>query len=75
MTKKDRKIIDDSEANGTPIFVLTAKDKLSLETILGYHYQCREAGCSEEHIKNAMLRANEFEDWQGENKDKVKLPD
>jgi hypothetical protein len=73
MTKKDKKIIEDSEARGIPIFVLTAKDKLSLDGILAYQALCKEAGCSKEHVDGVIRRANEFEDWQGENR--TKLPD
>lgn len=33
MTEKDKKIIEDSEREGIPIFVLTAKDKFTLDTL------------------------------------------
>jgi hypothetical protein len=40
MTKKDEKIIKDAEAQGIPIFVLTAKDLLSVNTIKNYRTDC-----------------------------------
>ena len=75
MTEKDKKIIVDAEKNGTPIFVLTAKDKTSYETILDYHMRCVEAKCDKEHLISIGIRATEFHDWQLMNKNKVKLPD
>jgi len=71
MTTKDKKIIEDSEAKGIPIFVLTAKDSLALDAILAYHKLCKDAGCSKEHTDGVMRRASEFEDYEGNKK----LPD
>jgi hypothetical protein len=75
MKAKDKKIIEDAERDGIPIFVLTAKDKVSLETLYDYEENCRRMGCDAKHINGIILRANEFEDWQIDNHDKVKLPD
>jgi len=75
MVPKDKKIIEEAERDGIPIFVLIAKDKVSLDTILYYEDKCRDAGCNAKHINDIVFRAYEFEDWQEENKDKVKLPD
>lgn len=75
MTTKDRKIIEDSEANGIPIFVLTAKDLLSWKAINLYRTQCAHNLCKPEHLKGITNRLVEFKAWQKANPDKVKLPD
>jgi hypothetical protein len=75
MTNKDKKIIEDSEAQGIPIFVLTAKDFVSTSTINRYRDLCRAEECDIAHIAEIGTRIDEFRKWQKENPDKVKLPD
>jgi len=74
MTAKDKKIIEDAEKQGIPIFVLTAKDKVSLDTIIAYRDACEEI-CSNEHYRGIEARIDEFAEWQELNFDKVKIPD
>jgi hypothetical protein len=74
MTPKNKKIIEDSEAQGIPIFVLTAKDKKSVKAIEEYISACIPY-CSISHISGTHERLDEFRDWQKANPDKVKLPD
>lgn len=74
MTAKDKKIIDDAEKQGIPIFVLTAKDKVSLDTIIAYRSACAEI-CSNKHNIGIKARIDEFAEWQELNSDKVKIPD
>lgn len=75
MNKKDQKTINDSEREGIPIFVLTAKDKLSLKAIKEYFTVCSEESCASEHLIGINDRIEEFKWWQENNPDKVKLPD
>ena len=75
MTKKDTKIIKDAEQNGTPIFILTAKDELSTDTIQEYMELCGKAGCSKNHIQAVYDRKSEFMRWQNHYQERVKLPD
>ena len=75
MNKKDQKIIADAEREGIPIFVLTAKDKLSAEALQQYWSACDLESCNPGHIIGVQQRINEFEAWQRANMDKVKLPD
>jgi hypothetical protein len=75
MTTKDKKIIEDSERDGIPIFVLTAKDRLSPDTIRDYFTLCHASHCNIDHLKNILDRTKEFENWQKGNTNKVKLPD
>lgn len=75
MNPKDKKIIEDSERAGIPIFVLTAKDFNSVFTIEDYLYRCELTNCPEEHKKGILVRIKEFKDWMAANKNKVKLPD
>jgi hypothetical protein len=75
MTPKDKKIIEYSESRGIPIFVLTAKDFLSVSAIAAYREYCKAEECPQSHISEIGARINEFKDWQKANPDKVKLPD
>ncbi len=73
MTEKDKKIIEDAERDGIPIFVLTAKDVASVSTLLSYKDICKWAHCRNSHICAVGDRIAEFIDWQRDNSDKVKL--
>ncbi len=75
MTPRDKKIIEDSEREGIPIFVFTAKDILSAQAIQDYILHCRAKGCNEAHTDGVYDRLLEFQEWQGANPGKVKLPD
>ena len=75
MTPKDKKIIEDSEARGIPIFVLTAKDMISVSTIQHYRTLCKTEECGIDHIKEVSERIDEFRNWQVKNPAQVKLPD
>lgn len=75
MTKRDAKIIKDAEEQNIPIFVLTAKDDLTLDVLDYYSDAAKDAHCSEEFIKGVDARLREFTIWQQTNVEKVKLPD
>jgi hypothetical protein len=75
MTPKDKKIIEDAERLGIPIFVLTAKDMCSTNTIGDYYKRCFKVECSKEHLNGIIHRKKEFDLWQLQNQGKVKLPD
>jgi len=75
MTPKDKKIIEDAEKAGIPIFVLTAKDLLAADIIRSYGFACLTNHCPDEHIKGVAIRMREFHSWKAKNPDKVKLPD
>lgn len=75
MNAKDKKIIEDAEREGIPIFVFTAKDVLSLDVILDYEVKCFRAKCGINHTEGVHERFNEFLNWQKENSGKVKLPE
>jgi len=75
MTKKDKRIIENAEAKGIPIFVLVAKDRVSRQTLADYAANCRIAGCKEEHLSEIRERITEFSEWQRNNPNELKLPD
>jgi hypothetical protein len=75
MTKKDKKIIEDSEARGIPIFVMTAKDFISVSTIQHYRTLCKAEECGIDHLKEISERIDEFRAWQVAHPGQVKLPD
>ena len=74
MTAKDKKIIEDSERDGIPIFVLTAKDANSITPLYSYFGKCMDK-CENAHSRGILNRIVEFMQWQNEHPDKVKLPD
>jgi hypothetical protein len=75
METKTLKIIADAQRDNIPIFVLTAKDKLSIEAIEHYWSICDLDNCEPAHIVGVQQRINDFQAWQSANPDKVKLPD
>jgi hypothetical protein len=75
MTEKDKKIIEDSEREGIPIFVFTAKDTLSVNALAEYYQVCMKEKCTPDHITGIATRIGEFRQWQLRNKSQVKLPD
>jgi hypothetical protein len=75
MTEKDKKIIEDSEKAGIPIFVFTAKDICLIPTLREYQMFCRFAGCDRDHIDGVELRIREFKKWQAANPHLTKKPD
>jgi hypothetical protein len=64
-----------------PLFVLRGKDKLANRTVRYYAQVCCFLGVTTNNKalveigEKAKLVALEMEQWQRENKDKVKLPD
>lgn len=75
MVKKDKQLIEDAEKNGTPVFVLSAKDDVSYFALEAYYNHCVAAKCTKVHCDAVMERIKEFTEWQTSNPDKVKLPD
>lgn len=74
MTEKDKKIIEDAEREGIPIFVLTAKDKIALQALIEYRDSCGVI-CSNEHYQGIEKRIDEFAEWESNNLNKMKIPD
>ena len=74
MTEKDKKIIEECEKTGEPIFVLRAKDKYALETLIEYRELCAHK-CSTDHFQAIEKRIDEFGDWGIDNESKMKIPD
>ena len=75
MTDKDKKIIEDAEREGIPIFVLTAKDMCTVQTLRKYKEICATAGCDKTHVNGIQERIVELDIWGCENPEKMKLPD
>lgn len=61
---------------GEPVFLLRATDPLAPDAIRLYADECREAGCSAEHVHAVTMHASRIEAWQQANPHLVKkLPD
>lgn len=76
MTPRDKKIIEDSERDGIPVFVFIAKDKLAMLALADYyHSSCLTAKCNPEFMADLNERISEFRTWQKANPGRVKVPD
>lgn len=58
-----------------PVFIIRAKDKISLEVIEAYSFHAALESCPEEFVKSIDAVGLEFEQWQAEHEELVKLPD
>lgn len=74
MDKKDERIIKKAKDNNIPIFVIIADDKLCLDGLYPYLAACQREKCSKVQIDGVEARVSEFETYQNENLDKIKLP-
>lgn len=75
MTERNKKIIEDAEKLGIPIFVLTAKDRCSTEAIRAYKAICSGEGCPTSFLVEIQERIYDFDDYQSNPSNLVKLPD
>lgn len=58
-----------------PVFVLRARDKLSVQAIAHYMQLAEEAGSPERHVAMAAGTATVFQEWQDAHPDQVRTPD
>lgn len=75
MTPKDKKIIEQCEKTGEPIFVFRAKDRFAPKVLQFYMAMALDEGCSMDFAESMSERIVDFEVWQDDNEDKVKIPD
>ncbi len=68
-------MIEDAEREGMPYVVFVAKDKMSLYALREYLARCVEKRCNQDHISGVVEIIHDFDFWQDENPDKVKMPD
>lgn len=75
-TKDQRKLLNKCVLNEIPAFVLTGTDSCVIAALKAYAEEARKQGCSRLFIYD--LETNvipDFEAFQREESDKVKLPD
>lgn len=58
-----------------PVFVIRAKDEVSVQTLNQYADNATRNGSPSEHHASVRRRAAEFQEWQDANPDLVKTPD
>jgi len=75
MTEKGKKIIEDAEKNGAPIFIFTAKDRISTLALMSYKIFCQKQHCDKSYIDSIQKIIDEFDTWQEDNTSLVKKPD
>ena len=75
-TKDQRKLLNKCVLNEIPVFVLTGSDKCAMAALKAYADEARKLGCKGNFIYD--LETNvipDFQAFQDEEPEKVKLPD
>ena len=75
-TKDQRKLLNRCVLNEIPVFVLTGTDKCAMAALRAYAEESRRLGCNTDFIED--LEGNvipDFQAFQDEEPEKVKLPD
>ena len=75
-TKDQRRLLNRCVLNEIPVFVLTGTDQCALAALKAYAEEAKRLGCNTEFIDD--LEGNvipDFEDFQEQEPEKVKLPD
>ena len=75
-TKDQRKLLNRCVLNEIPVFVLTGTDQCALAALKAYAEEAKRLGCNTEFIDD--LEGNvipDFEAFQEQEPEKVKLPD
>ena len=75
-TKDQKKLLSRCLMNEIPVFVLTGTDQCARAALRAYAEEARRLGCSNEVVSD--LETNiipDFQDYQDEEPETVKLPD
>lgn len=75
-TKDQKRLLSRCLVNEIPVFVLTGTDACAMAALKAYVAEARRLGCDEEFISD--LETNilpDFNDFQVDDPDSVKLPD
>lgn len=75
-TKDQRKLLNRCVLNEIPVFVLTGTDQCAMAALRAYAAEARRLGCNPDFIED--LEGNvmpDFQAFQAEEPEKVKLPD
>ena len=73
--KDQHQVLHKCLTEDVPAFVLTGKDVCAIATLKTYLQTAIEKGCSDEFINDMVLVLREFERFQKEEKEKVKILD
>ena len=75
-TKDQRRLLNKCVENEIPVFVLTGTDACALTALHTYAAEARALGCSAEFIHDLVTNViPDFEDFQRQEAEKVKVPD
>jgi len=73
--KDPRNILEKALSRNEPVFVVRAQDKLSIVAINMYCLAAYFSDISTEQLTEIYKIREDFQKWQKENPDKVKMPD
>ncbi len=73
--KDQRRLLHKCMHAEIPVFVLCGSDACAIESLKEYYRIARDKGCSQEFLDDLQLLINDFELFQNEEPEKVKLPD
>lgn len=75
-TKDQRKLLNRCVMNEIPVFVLTGVDACAMAALRAYAKEARDLGCDNEFIHDLTTNViPDFESFQLQEAEKVKLPD
>jgi hypothetical protein len=75
LNDRQNKILEDSQRDSIPVFILTAKDVLSLPVLRDYLEICKKFRCSEEFVDQLTKVLEDYMGWREDYPSQVKLPD
>lgn len=73
--KDQKRLLNKCLVDDIPAFVICGTDKCSVETMQAYYSIAQKNGCSIEFLEDLKLAIEDFNAFQIEEPDKVKLPD
>lgn len=76
MTKDQRRLLNRCIENEIPVFVLTGTDRCALKALEAYLHEAQALGCNDEFLTDLTENViPDFQAFQREEPEKIKLPD
>ena len=73
--KDQRKLVEKCQAKDIPVFCICGNDINALGALRGYIWAAERTGASPEFIKGLNLLIEDFDNYQKENPEDIKIPD
>lgn len=73
--KDQNKIVKDCLLNDEPVIALRGRDRCVIPALIAYYNHCYNNGCSDEFLCDLKDLIDDFNAYQAENINSLKLPD